>query len=120
MKHRHVAPQVPLMYAGGQSFKTFTGETTEVAIQQESTKVAVPKPPGGPAITQFHQNVLLVHFTNQALCHAEEVRLVNEWRKNKLVNPGHGVKSARIDQIDNPGTFPVSGSKQAKQRYDFF
>ena len=79
----------------------------------------MPKSLGGHSIPQFHQNILLMHFANQAFCHSQEVSLVDEWRKNKLSTQALGSSWLDVIRSTIRATSTMTGSKQAKQRYDF-
>jgi hypothetical protein len=111
--------QVFQMNVSGQSFKIFIGETTQFVIRPESSQVAVPEPLCGNSVSQFDQDILLVHFTDHAFCHSEEVGLVNERRKNEQVNPGRGFEPARFDQLDDARASITPASAQAEYRHDF-
>jgi hypothetical protein len=111
--------QVSQMNVSGKSFKAFVGEATQVVIHPESSQVAVPEPLCGNSVSQFHQDILLVHFTDYAFCNSEEVGLVDERRKNERVNPSRGFEPARFDQLDDAWASIMPGSAQAEHRHDF-
>src|ERR1700738_5627768 len=79
----------------------------------------MPEPGCGNSVPQFHQDILLMHFTDHAFCHSEEVGLVDERRKNEPVNPSGGFEPTRFDQLDDARASIVPGSTQAEYRYDF-
>jgi len=119
VKYVALFPQVAQMNVFGKSFKIFIGEATQLVIQPESPQVAVPEPLCGNSIPQFHQDILLMHFTDHAFRHSKEVGLVDKRRKNEFVHPCRGLEPARFDQLDDPWTSTIPGSTQAEYRYDF-
>ena len=60
-----------------------------------------------------------MHFTDHAFGHPEEVGLVDERRKNELVNPSRGFKPARFDLLDDAWASMIPGGTQAEYRHDF-
>ncbi len=107
------------MNVSGKSFKIFIGEATQFVICSESSQVAMPEPLCGNSVPQFHQDILLVHFTDHAFCQAEEVGLVDERLENERVNPSRGFESASFEQLDDAWASIMPGSTQAEYRHDF-
>src|ERR1043165_5168133 len=108
------------MNVSGQSFEAFVGEATQVVIHPESPQVAVPEPLGRNSIAQFHQDILLMHFTDYTFCQPEEIGLVDERLKHERVNPSRRCEAARFDQLDDAWPSRIPGSTQAEYRYNFF
>src|SRR5436189_4080618 len=106
--------QIFQMNVSGKSFKAFIGKSTQIVICPESSQVAVPEPLCGNPIPQFHQDILLMHFTNHSFCHSEEVGLVSERLKHERVNPNRGFEPARFDQLDDARPSIIRGSTQAE------
>src|SRR5882724_2787 len=119
VKYVALFSQVLQMNVSGKGVKTFIGEATQVIIRPESSQVAVPEPLCGNSASQFHQDILLMHFTDHAFCHSEEVGLVDERRENELIDPSRGFESARFDQLDDTWASIMRRSAQAEYRYDF-
>src|ERR1043165_3067084 len=111
--------QVSQMNGSGKSFKAFVGQATQVVIHPESPQVAVPEPLGRNSIPQFHQDILLMHFTDYAFCQSKEVGLVDQWLKYERVDPSRGFEPARFDQLDDAWASIMPGSAEAEHRYDF-
>src|SRR5437773_12369729 len=97
VKYVALFSQVLQLNVSGKSFKVFIGEPTHCVIRPESSQVAVPESLCGNSASQFHQDILLMHFTDHAFCHSEEVGLVDERLKNESVNPCCGFEPARFD-----------------------
>jgi hypothetical protein len=119
VKYVALFSQVSQMNVTGKSFKTFTGEATQVFIRPESSQIAMPEPLCGNSVSQFHQDILLMHFTDHAFCRSKEVGLVNEWLKHERVNPSRGFEPALFDQLNNAWASILPRSAEAENGYDF-
>src|SRR2546426_5235739 len=119
VKYVALFSQVLQMNVSGKSFKIFSGEATHCVIRPESSQVAVPESLCGNSASQFHQDILLMYFTDHAFCHSEEVGLVDERRKNELIDPSRGFEPARFDQLDDAWAPIMPRSAKAEYRYDF-
>src|SRR6266702_8840090 len=116
VKYVALFSQVLQMNVSGKRFKIFIGEATHCVIRPESSQVAVPEPLCGNSVPQFHQDILLMHFTYHAFRHSEEVGLVDERLQNERVNPSRGFEPARFDQLDDTWAPVMPGSTQAEYR----
>src|SRR6185295_19192862 len=119
VKYVALLSQVVQLNVSGKSFETSIGEPTEGVVCSESSQVAVPEPLCGNSVPQFHQDILLVHFTDHAFRHSEEEGLVDERPKNERVNPSGGFEPARFNQIDDAWASHMLGSTQAEYGQDF-